>query len=182
MATLSCKGWRACPNGLEQQVRGVRMTWASDGRSRPPEANAIPASDQQVANFRQTRRARRAEIAEDYVELIAELIDATGEACAADVARRLGVSHVTVNKTVGRLQRDGLVVSKPYRAIFLTDEGRRLADWSRRRHEVVVRFLLAIGVGEETACADAEGVEHYVSEETLAAFERVIENRRTARD
>ncbi|MDP8916470.1 MAG: manganese-binding transcriptional regulator MntR [Pseudomonadota bacterium] len=138
--------------------------------------------DQQAANFRQTRRARKTEIAEDYVELIAELIDTTGEARAVDIARRLGVSHATVIKTTGRLQRDGLVVSRPYRAIFLTDEGRRLADWSRRRHEVVVRFLLAIGVRDQTAQADAEGIEHHVSEETLAAFERVIENRRTARD
>lgn len=134
-----------------------------------------PAPDQQVANFRQTRRARKTEIAEDYVELIAELIDETGEARAVDIARRLGVSHATVIKTVGRLQRDGLVLSKPYRAIFLTDEGRRLADWSRRRHDVVVRFLMTIGVSRENAHADAEGIEHHVSEETLTAFERLIQ-------
>lgn len=138
-----------------------------------PESEATP--DQQAASFRQTRRARKTEIAEDYVELIAELIDSEGEARAVDIARRLGVSHATVIKTVGRLQRDGLVVSRPYRAIFLTEAGRTLADWSRRRHEVVVRFLLAIGVSRETAQADAEGIEHHVSEETLRAFERVIE-------
>lgn len=131
-------------------------------------------ADQQVANFRQTRRARKSEIAEDYVELIAELIEATREARAVDIARRLGVSHATVIKTIGRLQRDGLVVSEPYRAIFLTEEGQRLAAWSRRRHEVVVQFLLAIGVSQETARADAEGLEHHVSEETLAAFENLI--------
>lgn len=146
--------------------------------ARPPAVEGSPAPDQQVANFRQTRRARKTEIAEDYVELIAELVEATGEARAVDVARRLGVSHATVIKTIGRLQRDGLVVSRPYRAIFLTEEGRRLAEWSRRRHDVVVQFLLAIGVAAETAHADAEGIEHHVSEETLAAFERVIETRR----
>ncbi len=135
-------------------------------------------ADQQVANFRQTRRARKSEIAEDYVELIADLIETTREARAVDIARRLGVSHATVIKTVGRLRRDGLVVSEPYRAIFLTDEGRRLAAWSRRRHEVVVEFLMAIGVGHEAAHADAEGIEHHVSEETLAAFENLIRSRR----
>jgi DtxR family manganese transport transcriptional regulator len=134
-------------------------------------------ADQQVANFRQTRRARKSEIAEDYVELIAELIETTREARAVDIARRLGVSHATVIKTVGRLQRDGLVLSQPYRSIFLTEEGERLAAWSRRRHEVVVQFLLAIGVGAETAHADAEGIEHHVSEETLAAFENLIRTR-----
>ncbi len=150
-----------------------------DEGPRSPELEATPPPDQRVANFRQTRRARKTEIAEDYVELIADLIAAGGEARVVDIARRLGVSHATVIKTVGRLQRDGLAVSKPYRAIFLIDEGRRLAEASRRRHEVVVRFLLAIGVSRDTAHADAEGIEHHVSEETLAAFERVIQIRRT---
>ena len=99
---------------------------------------SLPEPDQRAENFRQTRRARKNEIAEDYVELIADLIDSQGEARAVDIARRLGVSHATVIKTVARLQRDGLVVSKPYRAIFLSDEGRRIAEWSRRRHELVV--------------------------------------------
>ena len=140
----------------------------------------LPAPDQRATNFHHTRRARKSEIAEDYVELIADLIDDGGEARAVDIARGLGVSHATVIKTIGRLQRDGLVVTKPYRAIFLTDEGRRLATWSRTRHELVVQFLLAIGVSEETAHADAEGMEHHVSAETLGAFERFIQSVRTA--
>jgi len=140
--------------------------------------DGVPAGpDRRAANFRQTRRARKTEVAEDYVELIADLIDSGGEARAVDIARGLGVSHPTVIKTIGRLQRDGLVVTKPYRAVFLTEEGRRLAEWSRQRHEVVVRFLLAIGVSEEVSHADAEGIEHHVSAETLTAFERLIAER-----
>ncbi len=136
---------------------------------------ALPPAEQQVANFQQTRRARSTEIAEDYVELIADLIDSGGEARAVDIARRLGVSHATVIKTIGRLQRDGLVVTKPYRAVFLTEEGRRIALWSRQRHDLVVKFLLAIGVSPKTAHADAEGIEHHVSAETLSAFERLVQ-------
>ncbi len=149
------------------KIEGPRTNGESDGSSFPP-------ADQRAENFRKTRLARKTEVAEDYVELIADLIDNTGEARAVDIARRLGVSHATVVKTVGRLQRDGLAVTKPYRAIFLTDEGRRLAEWSRQRHALVLEFLLAIGVSEETAHADAEGIEHHVSAETLAAFERLI--------
>jgi DtxR family manganese transport transcriptional regulator len=145
-----------------------------EGGEEPQEGGGLAAPDQRAENFRQTRRARKTEIAEDYVELIADLIDAGGEARAVDIARRLGVSHATVIKTIGRLQRDGLVVTKPYRAVFLTDEGRRLALWSRQRHEIVLKFLLAIGVSEEIAHADAEGIEHHVSPETLAAFERLV--------
>jgi DtxR family manganese transport transcriptional regulator len=140
------------------------------------------APGERAKNFRHTRHARKSEIAEDYVELIADLIGAGGEARVVDIARGLGVSHATVIKTIGRLQRDGLVVTKPYRAIFLTEEGRRLAEWSRRRHELVLEFLLALGVSDENAHADAEGMEHHVSAETLAAFQRFIGLEKSARE
>jgi len=159
-------------------ARGLQVSGMGKVETEPHQDGDLPAPDRQVENFRHTRRARSTEIAEDYVELIADLIDSGGEARAVDIARRLGVSHATVIKTVGRLQRDGLVVTKPYRAIFLTDEGRRIATWSRRRHELVVEFLLAIGVGERVAHADAEGIEHHVSVETLAAFERIVQSAR----
>ena len=133
--------------------------------------------DAQAGHHRQTRLARQTEIAEDYVELIADLIDSTGEARAADISRRLGVTQASVAKMVTRLQQGGLVITQPYRAIFLTDEGRRIAEASRRRHQIVVAFLKAIGVSEDTARADAEGLEHHVSTETLAAFERMVARR-----
>ena len=156
------------------------MTRVANVAEEPADGGIFPAPEERVENFRQSRRARKTEIAEDYVELIAELIDGQGEARAVDIARRMGVSHATVIKTIARLQRDGLVVTKPYRSLFLSEEGRRLAQWSRRRHEVVVSFLLALGVSEETAHADAEGMEHHVSEETLAAFERHIRRQSSA--
>ncbi len=131
-------------------------------------------TEDQASVHRRTRQQNRAEIAEDYVEAIADLIEAGGEARAVDVARRLGVSHVTVLQTVRRLQRDGLVTTQPYRSIFLTPEGRRLAEHSRHRHRVVTAFLECVGVPTAAARADAEGIEHHVSEETLAAFERFL--------
>jgi len=70
------------------------------------------------------------------------------------------------------LRRAGYVNTKPYRAIFLTDTGRKLAEESKRRHETVAAFLRKLGVSEKTAEMDAEGIEHHVSPETLAAFER----------
>lgn len=151
-------------------------------RAAAPSADARALLDlgavERAANFRHTREARRTEVTEDYVELIADLIDNGGEARAVDIAERLGVSHATVVKTITRLQQSGLVTSRPYRAIFLTDQGRRIADQSRQRHEIVLSFLRAIGVSDETAHADAEGMEHHCSSETLAAFERIIQKKR----
>src|SRR5471032_1244977 len=82
---------------------------------------------QQAENFRRSRRDRALETAQDYVEAIADLSASIGEARVVDLARRLGVTHVTVNRALARLQRIGFVSTKPYRAIFLTDSGNRLA-------------------------------------------------------
>lgn len=154
---------------LPKRLRG-RTAQAPDTLAREPR--------QQAADHRHTRAARGKALAEDYVEVIADLIDADGEARVVDVARRLGVSHVTVTKTVERLQREGLVSTRPYRSIFLTDAGRDLAEHVRRRHHIVLQFLLSIGVDDRTAHEDAEGIEHHVSNTTLRAFERLTAERR----
>lgn len=127
----------------------------------------------QAATFGRTRSDHRSEVAEDYVELIADLIEAKGEARAVDLAERLGVTNPTVVNTIARLQKDGLVQSEPYRAIFLTEEGWKLARRCRERHTIVLAFLRAIGVSDDVAATDAEGIEHHVSAETVAALARV---------
>jgi DtxR family transcriptional regulator, manganese transport regulator len=138
-----------------------------------PRAHAkLLTAEEHAAQFGRTRRDHRTEIAEDYVELIADLIEGMGEARAVDLAGRLGVTNATVNNTVARLQRDGLVRSEPYRSIFLTEKGWQLARHCRRRHAIVLAFLKLIGVSDEVAAIDAEGIEHHVSAETLEAFER----------
>jgi len=135
------------------------------------------ASENQARRHRRTRSDHASELAEDYVELIDELTRDTGEARAIDVARHLGVTHVTVAKTVRRLQQEGLVRSAPYRAIFLTEAGKKLASQSRERHELVLRFLLALGVPQNDAEADAEGIEHHISPKTLEGMRRFVAGR-----
>ncbi len=126
----------------------------------------------QARNFQRVRDAHQTELAEDYVELIADLIGQHGEARVVDLAERLGVTNATVNNTIQRLQRDNLVTAERYRSIFLTEDGQRLADASRERHVLVRNFLIALGVDTRTADSDAEGIEHHVSDKTLAAFRR----------
>src|SRR5206468_995630 len=117
--------------------------------------------------FRRSRRDRALEIAQDYVEAIADLAMSAGEARVVDLARRLGVTHVTVNRTLARLRQAGYVNTRPYQAIVLTGEGRKLAEECRQRHETVVAFLRSLGISTKTAELDAEGIEHHVSHETL---------------
>ena len=133
----------------------------------------LTGAARRAAAFRRMREAHGTEMAEDYVELISDLILAQGEARLADLALHVGVTSATAAKVVQRLQRDGLVESRPYRSIFLTERGEEVAEMSRRRHRIVEDFLHALGVDELTAEADAEGIEHHVSDQTLAALERL---------
>ncbi len=126
-----------------------------------------------AAKFDRIRRAHQSEVAEDYVEMISDLIEETGEARTVDLAARFGVTSPTVNAIVRRLQRENLVETRPYRSIFLTEAGKALAESSRARHQIVRDFLVTIGVPEPIAEEDAEGVEHHVSEETLAVFAQI---------
>lgn len=126
----------------------------------------------QSAAFKRTRADHSSELAEDYVELIADLIDEKGEARGNEVALRLGVANATVVKMLKKLVERGFVTQEPYRDIMLTGEGWSLAENGRRRHDVVENFLLTLGVSAETARIDSEGIEHHVSEETLKAMQR----------
>ena len=126
-----------------------------------------------ATKFDRIRRAHQSEVAEDYVEMIAELIAETGEARSVDLAARFGVTSPTVNAIIQRLQREDLVETRPYRSIFLTAAGQALADKARDRHRIVRDFLLTIGLPETIAEEDAEGIEHHVSAETLAVFAKI---------
>ncbi len=136
--------------------------------SAPP--TALPAEPTQARRFGKARAARSAALLEDYAELIADLLACGGEARPTDIARRLGVSHATAIKAIGRLKREGLATSLPYRGVFLTAAGEALAQRSRARHRLVVAVLTAIGVPREAAEQDAEGMEHFISPATLRAF------------
>ncbi len=120
--------------------------------------------------FEQVRVAHQSETAEDYVEMIADLIEEQGEARVVDLASAFGITHATVNKTIARLNKEGLVTNEKYRSLFLTTKGQKLAESCKARHEIVVGFLKSIGVSSRTAELDAEGVEHHISSETLKAM------------
>ena len=137
---------------------------------------ALPAEPTQAQRFGKARTAQSGALLEDYVELISDLLETNGEARPTDIARRLGVSHATAIKTISRLKRAGLATARPYRGVFLTEKGHALADRVRVRHRLVVDVLRALGVPHEAAEADAEGIEHYVSETTLKAFAQFLKS------
>jgi DtxR family transcriptional regulator, manganese transport regulator len=138
--------------------------------------------DDQASGFEAVRTAHQSELVEDYVELIAELIHLNGSARPVEIAERLGVAQPTVSKNLARLKREGLILHERYRAIRLTDTGRQLAEACRKRHRIVVDFLVALGVSAEVAEHDAEGIEHHVSDETLQVFQDFLKDKGTGAD
>src|ERR1700687_2282158 len=96
----------------------------------------LPPELTQARRFGKTRSAQSRALLEDYVELIADLLATSGEARPTDVARRLGVSRATAIKTISRLKREGLATGRPYRGVFLTQEGQKLAARVRGRHRL----------------------------------------------
>ena len=131
--------------------------------------------------FHRTRSDHTLELAEDYTEAILDEIEEDGRAQLTEIAARLGVTHPTVAKALKRLQRLGYVVIEPYRAISLSPAGKKLALQSRKRHTIVVHFLVSIGVDRKTAEHDAEGIEHHVSKKTLQAMEKILQRSKTTK-
>ena len=118
-------------------------------------------------SYTKVRKAHKTENTEDYLELIAKLISEKGEVRIVDLASRLNIAQATANKTVQRLKIQGYIKKEPYRSIFLTFKGQKIASQSKKRHNIVYNFLLNLGVDDRTAAEDAEGVEHHVSKKTL---------------
>tara|TARA_B100000579_G_C22552050_1_gene720258 strand:- start:48 stop:491 length:444 start_codon:yes stop_codon:yes gene_type:complete len=123
-------------------------------------------------SFSKVRNAHKTENTEDYLELISEMHNLNGEARIVDIAKRLGIAQATASKTIKRLQNQGYVNKEPYRSLFLTLKGQKIASFSKKRHITVYNFLINLGLDPKTAEADSEGIEHHVSEKTLKKMER----------
>jgi DtxR family manganese transport transcriptional regulator len=139
-------------------------------KSQSPKARSVPHS--------RTRADHAQETAEDYVEAVFDAIEEKGECRVLDLARHFAVSHVTVSRIVRRLKQEGLMDTAPYRPVTLTAAGRKLAERSKKRHELVLKFLLSLGIDQKTAEIDSEGIEHHVSDVTLAAMKGHLKSSR----
>ena len=118
------------------------------------------------------RNVHGSENTEDYLELIGDLLKNKNEARIVDIANNLGITQATANKTIKRLKAQGYIKKEPYRSIFLTLKGQELASISKKKHIIVLTFLKKLGLDLKTAEADAEGIEHHVSNKTLKKMEQ----------
>jgi Mn-dependent DtxR family transcriptional regulator len=119
---------------------------------------------------------------EDYLEVIYELIQYKGYATTIDISEYLNVSSPSVTKMVQKLNESGHLNYEKYRGIRLTDKGILVAKNIRERHGLLAEFLKIIGVDEDTANKDAEGIEHHLQPKTLGRLENFIKDIKQRRE
>lgn len=120
------------------------------------------------------KKEDRTDRMEDYLEVIYELIQEKGYATTVDISSYLNVSSPSVTKMMQKLDETGYLKYEKYRGIKLTNEGIRIARNMRNRHGLLAEFLMIIGIDEETANNDAEGIEHHLHPETMKKLEEFI--------
>ena len=112
---------------------------------------------------------------EDYLEAIYNLNDEKGYVSAADISERLAVKPPTVSNMIKNLAEKGYLEHKKYRGMRLTPSGEKIARSVIKRHRVISRLISMLGVDDQTAYVDTEGIEHHVHPSTLRRFERLAE-------
>ncbi len=120
------------------------------------------------------KKDERTDRMEDYLEVIYELVERKGYATTVDISTYLNVSSPSVTKMVQRLDESGYLNYEKYRGIKLTAEGIHVARNIRNRHGLLAEFFKIIGVDEEIANNDAEGIEHHLHPQTIKKLEEFV--------
>lgn len=111
---------------------------------------------------------------EDYLETILILQKQCGMVRSVDVARYMSVSKPSVCRAVAVLRDGGFLKMDEDHFLYLTDEGREIAEEIYARHRFFTERLIAAGVDPETAEADACRLEHAISSESFARLKAAV--------
>ncbi|MDO5388269.1 MAG: metal-dependent transcriptional regulator [Clostridia bacterium] len=103
------------------------------------------------------------ESGENYLEAILMIKERKGYVRSIDIANELGVSKPSVSRAMSVLRKEGLIDVDGLNQILLTDEGKKIAETIYERHRVLTKFLISLGVDDETAAHDACRIEHVIS-------------------
>ncbi len=116
--------------------------------------------------------------AEDYLETMLILKKQHGFIRSIDIAEHLGVSKPSVSYATKRLRENGYIQMDKDSLITLLPPGLEIAERIYRRHRLITDFLVLLGVDEKLAQEDACKIEHDISEESIAAICRHVEQQR----
>ncbi|WP_236561805.1 metal-dependent transcriptional regulator [Nitrososphaera sp. AFS] len=115
---------------------------------------------------------------EDYLEVIYELTRKKGYATQTDLSESLNVSLPGVTKMLQRLDENKFLKYEKYRGVNLTEKGIEVAKSIHEKHSLLSEFFKMIGVHDDVANIDAEGIEHHLHSQTLKKLREFIENQK----
>lgn len=118
---------------------------------------------------------RNTESAEMYLESILVLTQKQGEIRAIDVVHHTGYSKPSVSRAMGLLKKNGNITISESGLIYLTEQGKEVANKILERHRVLSSLLIRLGVDPETAAEDACRIEHVISDNTFEHLKAFIQ-------
>ena len=110
------------------------------------------------------------ESAENYLETILMISERQPQVRSIDIVNELEFSKPSVSIAMKNLRENGYIQMDADGSITLLPPGEEIAQRIYSRHKLLTRFLMLLGVSEETASADACKMEHDLSDET---FEKI---------
>ena len=112
------------------------------------------------------------ESGEMYLETILILSQKNTDVRSVDVAEYMGYSKPSVSRAIGLIKSGGYVMTDKNGHLLLTDTGREIAQKIYERHTMLTRFLMELGVDENTASSDACRMEHVISDISFQAIKK----------
>jgi Mn-dependent DtxR family transcriptional regulator len=138
------------------------------------EKGGLDARLTSIREANRTIRDDRTDRMEDYLEVIYELVIQKGYATTVDISDYLNVSSPSVTRMMKKLHETGFLRYEKYRGMSLTDKGIEVAKAIHKRHGILAEFFKMIGVQDDIANEDAEGIEHHLHSETLKRLEDFV--------
>lgn len=114
------------------------------------------------------------ESAENYLETILILSKKLPVVRAVDISNELGFKKSSVSIAMKNLRLKNQITVTDAGFIYLTDEGRAIAEMIYERHELLSSCLIKLGVSPETAAEDACKIEHVISPESFDAIKKHV--------
>jgi DtxR family Mn-dependent transcriptional regulator len=111
---------------------------------------------------------------EDYLEAIYELSNQKGFTRVKEIAEKLNVKPATVSEMLEKLAREGYVIYRKRLYVALTDRGKEVAKSVKERREILVKFLITLGVPKNIAEKDACTIEHVLHPETVKQLKNFV--------
>ena len=108
--------------------------------------------------------------AEDYLEAMLMMKEKHGYIRSIDVAEKLNVTKPSVSYATKRLKESGHITMDKDGLITLTETGMAVASEMLKRHKALTKFLIILGVDEDTAQEDACKLEHDLSQQSFDAI------------